>query len=54
MPPYVTFAVVRGDPDVWDFYRSVAWLPAALLAPIAVYSVYVAITRGQHEHPTSG
>lgn len=24
---YISFALIDGDPDVWDFYASVWWLP---------------------------
>lgn len=27
---YLAFAVIDGDPDVWDFYSSAWWLPLAI------------------------
>lgn len=36
---YLAFAVIDGDPDVWDFYASIWWLP---LAAVAVFSLVAA------------
>lgn len=47
--PYVAY-VFPGDPDVWDFYRSVWWLPAVVLGPLAALATYLIGFR----NPSSG
>lgn len=40
--PYLAFTLLRGNPDVWDFYRSVALVPAISIGLLGIYSLYAA------------
>ncbi|MEH3088276.1 MAG: hypothetical protein PGN24_01350 [Microbacterium arborescens] len=35
---YLAFAVIDGDPDVWDFYASIWWVPLAAGAVFALFA----------------
>nr|WP_011167223.1 MULTISPECIES: hypothetical protein [Acidipropionibacterium]AFK88689.1 hypothetical protein [Acidipropionibacterium jensenii]CAB88400.1 hypothetical protein [Acidipropionibacterium jensenii] len=42
--PYASYWLVAGDPDVWDFYRSLWWIPVAFLGIVSI--VLMASSRG--------
>jgi MYXO-CTERM domain-containing protein len=44
---YLAYAVIDGDPDVWDFYRSVWWAPAVL-------AVLFALAAARRRRPRQG
>lgn len=46
---YISFLLVDGDPDVWDFYASVWWLPIAVGGIVAVVVVQMIRRRKQGE-----
>lgn len=47
--PYLMFARLNGDPDVWDFYRLVGFVP--LVAVLLVVAAMVTIVlRGAKKH----
>lgn len=52
---YIAFAAVQGDPDVWDFYRGVWWLPLAVLGGLAtvLWITRASASRTRHVRPRS-
>ncbi|WP_282838154.1 hypothetical protein [Microbacterium flavum] len=47
--PYLAFVGIQGDPDVWDFYRSVGLAPVLILGPLSVWAVCLLV----HTRPAS-
>lgn len=49
--PYLMFARLNGDPDVWDFYRSVGFVPlVAVIVTLVVMATIVMRGAKRHAH----
>lgn len=43
---YIAYFSIDGDPDVWDFYRSVWFVPIAVFGGFVAYVAYLFRRRG--------
>lgn len=41
--PYAAFLMLQGDPDVWDFYRSLWPVPALVLGVLASWAIWAVV-----------